>query len=504
MRVVAKVQITSDGPDGRIAASSAIDRWSESKFNRDADGNLTIARSGADALIERVDDTAPDYSQTRYSMLEPVDGGSLQTEVRIVSTPDRTVVSTVLSLSSDFGVAPLNIALRAPKFIRAIVDGTRNWTVGVGGERVFASSLRAGEQNLIDLLTLIEFESRRLPIVIVSEYDGKTLAGDLDALLAADLCGLAHIVRLDTQGAWELTKQWGAEWSCYNGAVRLMWPMRGGRGDPRAHPLWTADRIMLRTHDQAVARDRLRHDIGRRILEASTYVPDDSALADFAKVAARDAADKARAAAAHSPSQSKQAYEEQIRALRDEIDRKDAEIRTQTENVQSLSIALRTMRPDEDGAAQDQLDLLETEPQSVSEAVATARKELAGKIDIANETNPHVADLNPEAGPPEKILRYLRTLGDLADRLAEGPLGLSVPKWLEERNVECSGDSETAKNSKSGKKFRVRPVNGQEVDCEFHVKPSEGTSPDRCARIYFGISNEAPHVLIGYIGRHIA
>lgn len=502
MRVVAKVQFTS--PDMlRGAAVDAIEAWAKEKFSCEGNGVYRITRSGADALFERGDLTVGSQSLTSFTFLESIDGGHLQTDVTIVSTPERTAFSTILSLRSDYGVVPLGIALRAPRFVRSVVgDRSRVWTVGVNGERVFPFSFEVTAANLDELQALVESERRRLPVIVVSEYDGRTLAGDLHELIAGDLCGLAHVVRLKPDGAWELTKQWSAEWSCYNGAVRLLWPMRGGRGNPRAHPLWTMDRLVSQAADEVVARNRLRDAIVRRILEASTYVPDDSAFAEFAKLHERHLADEARAAASSSPARSKEEYEEQIAAQRKEIDRKDAEIRTLKDNTESLLMALRNMRPAEDAESDDQPVTDVAEPQSVMEAVETARRELAGRVEIAAETDADVAGLNREAGPPEKILRYLRTLGELADQLAEGPLGQSVPIWLRDRGVDCSGDSETSKNSEAGKRFRTRRVNGCEVECEFHAKPSEGTSPDRCARIYFATASTKPHVLVGYIGRH--
>ena len=503
VRVVAKVQFTSAKTTDGAAAANAIEAWANGKFVRQEDGMYRIFRSGAEALFERGDLTADGQSRTHFAILEPIDGGNLQTDVTIVSTPERTVFSTILSLGSDYGVAPLGIELRAPRFIRTVVSD-RVWTVGIDGERVFPCSFDVTTANLTELQALVESEQRRLPVIVVSEYDDRTLAGDMHELVAGDLCGLAHVVRLKSEGAWELTKWWGPEWSCYNGAVRLLWPMRGGRGDPRAHPLWTMDRLMSRTDNEAVARDRLRHAIGRRILEASTYVPDDPAFTDFAKLHERQLADEARATAAGSPERSKEEYEDQIASQRAEIDRKDADIRTLNDNVASLSMALRNMRPADEAGSDEQPVIDVAEPQSVAEAVATARRELAGRVEIAAETDAYVADLNSEAGPPEKILRYLRTLGELAEQLAEGALGESVPIWLRKRGIDCSGDSETSKNSEAGKRFRIRQVNGREVDCEFHAKPSEGTSPDRCARIYFGASSTKPHILVGYIGRHVA
>lgn len=490
------------GHGGRRGGGASTRRMDEGEVRWRRRRRVPDQAVGAEALFERGHLTVDSQSRTHFAIIEPIEGGNLQTDVTIVSKPERTAFSTILSLQSDYGVAPLGLALRAPRFIRSVV-GDRIWTVGINGERVFPFSFEVTAANLDELQALVGSQQRRLPMIIVSEYDARTLGGDIHELIAGDLCGLAHVVRLKPDGAWELTKRWGAEWSCYNGAVRLLWPMRGDRGDPRAHPLWTRDRLMSQTDDETVARDRLRHAIGRRILEASTYVPDDSAFADFAKLHERKLSDDARSAASGSPERSKEEYEEQISAQRAEIDRKDEEIRTLTDNVASLSMALRNTRPVDQASGDEQPVTIVAEPQSVAEAVATARRELAGLVDIAVETDADVADLNFEAGPPEKILRYLRTLGELANNLAEGSLGQSVPIWLRTRGVDCSGESDTSKNSEAGKRFRTRQVNGREVECEFHAKPSEGTSPDRCARIYFATSPTKPHVLVGYIGRHV-
>jgi hypothetical protein len=49
---------------------------------------------------------------------------------------------------------------------------------------------------------------------------------------------------------------------------------------------------------------------------------------------------------------------------------------------------------------------------------------------------------------------------------------------------------------------RTFPVNGQAVPFELHAKPNDGVSPDQCVRIYFDVREEAPHVRVGYVGRH--
>ena len=338
---------------------------------------------------------------------------------------------------------------------------------------------------------------RHLPIVIISELFGETLAGDLHERLSQDLCGLAHTVRLSSTASWELTHRRGKEWSCYNGAVRVFWPFRSNSGDFRTLPLWTLDQMLSRADSEVQARDRIRGIIAGRIIEASTFVADDPAFRDF-EVAKVRAAEHARVAALDDGDTRAlaDAYAIENNVLRGRVDEQEKEIEILRQNVETLTIALRSSQLVTIENAHD------APPQTVEEAVAFARRELGDRVAIAPETDIDVADLNPLAGPPDKILRYLMKLGELADTLAERPLGQAVPIWLRERGIECSVDSETAKASKEGKRFRTRMVNGESIECEFHAKPSESVSPDMCVRIYFRVEVSTPFVKIGYIGRH--
>lgn len=101
--------------------------------------------------------------------------------------------------------------------------------------------------------------------------------------------------------------------------------------------------------------------------------------------------------------------------------------------------------------------------------------------------------LNPTAGPPDKLFRYLLMLGELAQALEQpNSLGRTVPKWLEERNVDASGESETIRNNRDAVRQRTFRIGGSDVHCEFHAKPSDGVHPDLCVGIYFSISSQKP------------
>lgn len=502
MRVVAKVQLTavSEGSDARQSAIEVLDRWRARKFTTTSDGDHVIRLSGARAELDQQSDTIDGRHLTIMSVLEPLEGGSLQTDIHFLTAEGRTAFRCVLRVGSDVGIAPAEVSIRPPRFVREIVALPFAWTVGRGGERVFAQCFPVDTDDVTALEELMVSPVRRLPMVIVSELDGETLAGDLHERLGQDLCGLAHVVRLSTEASWALTRSHGREWSCYNGAVRLLWPFRANRHDFRAHPLWTYDQMVDRFETAVEAREHLRSALASRIVEASTFVSDDPGFDDFQTAKVREAADRTRAIAAQDEDFVKLAdlYAVENTALRARVDEQRADIERLEQNVESLVLSLRSSQ----ATAADQQN--DAPPQTIAEAVATARQTMSNQIVIARETDTAIADLNPAAGPPDKILRYLIELGKLADALAAGPLGLSIPIWLRNNGVDCSVESETSKGNVDAKRFRHRLIDGELTECEYHAKPSNSVSPDMCVRIYFTTALSAPLVRVGYIGRHAA
>ena len=499
MRVLAKFQFAAPSVRDEVASGirDVLDRWAEQKFCRTDDGGLIIRQGGATAQFDFYSSEVGDIRRDTYVNLEPVSGGSLQTDVDIVSDGKRTAFRCVISVGSNSGVAPADVPLRAPRFIREIIALRFPWTVGGTDERVFSTAFSADFGEVSKLQELMFTPERRLPIVIISDLGGETIAGDMHECVSRDLCGLAHTVRLSGKASWELTASLGREWSCYNGAVRLLWPIGTHNRDFRSHPLWTSDFILSRADTKESARDRFRGTIAGRVFEASTFVADDPAVRNFEGSRLRQAAEASAAARIDGDDKAlADAYAAENDILRSRLKDRDNEIALLQENVDSLSVALRARQPEVPN------EVVEAPPQTVEEAIAAARRELKGRLVIASETDTDVANLNPSAGPPEKIMRYLRALAELSVALGAGSIGKAVPIWLREHGVDCSVDSETIKASKEGRLFRNRVIDGERVECEFHAKPSDGVSPDMCVRIYFAVTDTAPFVRIGYIGRH--
>ena len=180
---------------------------------------------------------------------------------------------------------------------------------------------------------------------------------------------------MSREASWELTEKLGKEWSCYNGAVRLFWPFRVNRDDFRAHPLWTYDYLMRRADNEIVARDRFRHELTERLIEASTFVADDPAFTQFENEKVRRVNDANRATANESGDFKALAdlYAAENDDLRVALDAKIQQIDTLQQNVEALTIALRSGQA---AAAREIAD--EAPPQAVADAVQVARTTLAG------------------------------------------------------------------------------------------------------------------------------
>lgn len=115
-----------------------------------------------------------------------------------------------------------------------------------------------------------------------------------------------------------------------------------------------------------------------------------------------------------------------------------------------------------------------------------------------------VGTLAPDAGPPEKVLRYLRVLGEFTKAKRSGPLGTTAIKWLEGRNVTASGESETGRSSQKERQARTWDDGyGGRRFFDWHLKPKDATSPDHCVRIYFDYDEDFGKTVVGWVGTHL-
>lgn len=125
------------------------------------------------------------------------------------------------------------------------------------------------------LATMIISPNRNIPLVVVSEIEGQPIWPEIATDLAVDLTALATVVTVDEAAVWSLTDALGRAHSCFNGGIRLYWPLREETsGDAYAHGrLWTASTLVSNDRDGR-GPARLRATVRRMVMAAAALTVD--------------------------------------------------------------------------------------------------------------------------------------------------------------------------------------------------------------------------------------
>lgn len=142
-----------------------------------------------------------------------------------------------------------DITLSRPRIVRELAKQlglceTRNldeqpWLIQSTDDLIVLSDLLTNPKRTLPVVALTQPDPKRVPVP-VTEYV-------LDpAELAAEALGLAHIVQIPWDMAFEWTKLVGKAWSVFHGAVRTYMPrLDFERDTPTRHPLATVERIIF-------------------------------------------------------------------------------------------------------------------------------------------------------------------------------------------------------------------------------------------------------------------
>jgi hypothetical protein len=134
--------------------------------------------------------------------------------------------------------------------------------------------------------------------------------------------------------------------------------------------------------------------------------------------------------------------------------------------------------------------------------VSRAKSLFPAELVFGDDVEEGVRSLAPDAGPPEKIYEYLKTLADMTTQRQDNTLGKSTVDWLREHGLRLSNESETVRNSQTEMQKRKWHDGRNQRQFETHLKPNESTSPDKCVRIYFDYDPEVRKTVVGWVGRH--
>jgi hypothetical protein len=402
--------------------------------------------------------------------------------------------------ADGYQVAPMTVEAYCPQVLRELLS-RRTWTVGT--TPVGTTPIRwHGEDAARRFMAVIRHHERNLPVIAISQHLGQPLTTTLPEEVARDLSGLVIVAHLDDRAGWEITKAMGKEWSCYDGAIRIYWPIRSTSRRAFDHPLWTRAKLIASAETDGAAASRIRNQLRRRLLELSTYTVDEPRqMFTIRGDAAREHFEHLRMAAAESGDQGKLAeeYFNRCATLEGTISAKEEENQRLRNQVESLNLAWRYRQI---GGEEEIAPEPDSPVTTVLEAILRAKSENPAELVFGDDVEYGSTTLAADAGPPEKIYDYLTTLADMTRRRRASPLGTDMILWLKGRGLKASSESDTTLNSASEMRKRTWHDGRAKRPFEQHLKPSEGTSPDRCVRIYFDYDEEKTKTVVGWVGRH--
>lgn len=161
----------------------------------------------------------------------------------ICSGGSSAIFCTLSASSSEEAILDAYTDARCPSVIRDLLAAQDDWTYA--GARISqAAVVVSSETEVADLVDHIkDAQSRKMPIVLVSEYKGEEAWPGFAEKLARDLVGAAEVVRITEAGSQLLSGKVGKKHSCYLGAIRLYWPATGTQGMPRSF-VWTEESLL--------------------------------------------------------------------------------------------------------------------------------------------------------------------------------------------------------------------------------------------------------------------
>lgn len=242
----------------------------------------TFQRRSARSVIGTFDEIA---------LHEPTSSGQrFITTIALLALADRVVVYTTLTVQNvTVVVAPVFTDPRCPAIVKRLLDLRQDWQLGgVTLPRPIAEQI-SGFEGGDTLASAIQDPGRTLPIVVVSEVENEPIWDDLEQFVAADLAGLAHVVRIDEDASWALSDELGKLNSCYLGAVRLYWPRGKELDGPQAprSSVWTAS-YMLSQDSDGKGMQRIRSLLRRSVMGvASLTIEPPAAIREIQNQAAR-------------------------------------------------------------------------------------------------------------------------------------------------------------------------------------------------------------------------
>lgn len=458
---------------------------------------VTLQQDGARIWAASLDD--PDKT---------VAGRTWVTEVTVAEQAGRTLFGTrLINVTRGEGSAFVPSLPGISRQIVNLLPATADQLSLTDGARRVATT-----DEVDELIALLDDPARQLPVLVVADALDRPLFAAPN-LLAKRLAGACHVISLDAEGAWELTRRIGRQLSVFDGAARLY---RSGffsdRSDPFDHPLW----IARAGSSQAERTDLLVS----YVLAASitTSSKDDYPRFDAIRhFAAAEAIASRRATA--SDTDLSQLFEaenerlaEEYRTLRNEFDQwldsaesdgarvehEIAELKSDLARARSQNDSLRL------ALTSGRLAAMRAPLSDYSEFETWARDNLSTNIWIAPKALKEI-EKHGIFDDPSTLGEALYMLDELYVPMRRTP-GDDKHAAYHSRRVELRCEDEPCfKRRNDIKQFPEYQViyQGEKYWCDEHIKWGGGTDPRKYFRIYYHWNADDQILLIGHLPSHL-
>lgn len=251
------------------------------------------------------------------------------------------------------------------------------------------------------------------------------------------------------------------------------------------------------------AASRIRDQLRKQLVEISTYTFDEPADLLRIRESAVRAAFETQLDEANKSGEQKQVAEhwfgeaQRLESKCNQLQERVEELEDKNDELQ-LAVRHRSPHQTEDLPAETASPL-----KSIDEAVQRARQEFVDELMFGADVERGVEGLQKNACAPDRVFENLGALAEMTRLRRKDALGVDAIKWLTSKGVPASTESMSV--TRSDDEMRKRTWDGGDglrMQFMMHLKPKEGTSPDRCVRIYFKYREDIEKTVVGWIGRH--
>lgn len=425
------------------------------------------------------------------------DGLRWLNEVRTGQFGERCGVEHLISVESvEYNISPTRLLFGSPRAVRDICTKT---TAFIGMMQVRATPYPLKQAGVADLLTLLQSDLRKLPVVLLSPY----AQGDRNSIdaakLARNLAGVAVVVAIDDPDlTWDFANEVGRQLSCFNGAARIYWPGFTKNSDARSHRLYLGAWI-----DQ-VGPDLAASTIERTIfaVAAFRYVPDRRIIELVRKVESSER-QKLLVEKKAAGDDFWHDYERDLARL-EEAEERIADLEAENANLRANQEVLFASGPAAPGEPGEVADTLDPSFSTVAEAATAAAKKCKNLLMLESAIT--AAQDSPFQRPYD-VYRALVDLDEIVDAwrrsLEEKGKGGDLLQLLRERGWGKRSSlriSDTARGKfRADYEFEYR---GKRQLFEPHITIGSG-DPNSCASIHFLFDQDVLKMVVAHIGRHL-